>query len=166
MPVRTPGRLAQGAVADGANLAAEAGDGVAVGIQLGPAEQLEDALLHPLRDHVFEPFRLVVDLVEAVPEDADQEHLEKAMVADQLQTDLAALARQLLTAIAVVLDEALRGQPGHHLAHAWGRDAEALGQLAGGDRPLVTTEQIEGFQVVLLRAGEGAATLELLDQFA
>ena len=84
----------------------------------GPAEELEDALLHPLRDDVLQPLRLVVDLVPAVAQDLDEEHLEEAVVADELEGDLATFAGQLLAAVLVVLDHPLRRQTGDHLAHA------------------------------------------------
>ena len=55
------------------------------GVQLGTAEQLEDPLLHALRDDMLQTLGLVVHLVPAVAEDLDQEHLEQAVVADELQ---------------------------------------------------------------------------------
>ena len=74
---------------------------------------------------------LVVHLVPAVAEHLDEEHLEQAVVAHELEGDLAALAGQLLAAVAVVLDEALGGQARDHLADGGRGDAEALGELAG-----------------------------------
>ena len=88
-------------------------------IELRPSKELEDSLLHAFGDHVLETLRLVVDLVPAVAEDLDQEHLEQAVMADQLQRDPPALASELLAAVAVVLDEALRRQAGDHLADTW-----------------------------------------------
>ena len=87
-----------------------------MGVELGTPEELEDPLLHPLRHHVLEPFGLVVHLVPAVAEHLDQEHLEQAVVPHQLEGDLPALAGQLLAAVAVVLDQALGGEAGDHLA--------------------------------------------------
>src|SRR5205823_3057729 len=158
--------FAERAVADGRQLAGERRDGMAVGVELRPAQQLEDALLHPLRDHVLEALRLVVDLVPAVAEHADQKDLQQAVVADQLQGDFAAVRGELLAAVAVVFDQALGGQAGDHLADARRRDAEALGEVPGRDRPAVAAEQVEGFEVVLLSPGEQAAALELLDHRA
>src|ERR1700674_637474 len=109
--------FAQGALAVGTHLAAHAGDGVAMGIELGTSEQLEDSLLHPLGHHVLEPFGLVVHLVPAVTEHPDQEHLEQPVVADKLEGDLPALASELLAAVPVVFYEALGGETGDHLAH-------------------------------------------------
>jgi len=65
-----------------------------------------------------------------------------------------------------MLDEALRGESGDHLADAGGRDPKPLGELASRDRTLVAAEQVEGFEVVLLRPGECTAMLELLDHRA
>src|ERR1700686_1109460 len=84
--------FAQRPVAHRADLAGQRRDGVAVRIELRAAEQLEDPLLHPLGDDVLEPFGLVVDLVPAIAEDLDEEHLQEAVVADELQRHLAALA--------------------------------------------------------------------------
>src|SRR2546425_2849045 len=158
--------FAERAVADGRQLAGERRDGMAVGVELRPAQQLEDALLHPLRDHMLEALRLVVDLVPAVAEHADQKDLQQAVMADQLQGDFAAVRSELLAAVAVVFDQALGRQAGDHLADARRRDAEALRQVPGRDRPAVAAEQVEGFEVVLLSPGEQAAALELLDHRA
>ena len=87
-----------------------------MGIELRAAEQLEDPLLHALRDDMLQALRLFVNLVPAVAEDLDQEHLQEPVVAHELQGDPPAFARQLLAAVPVVLDQALGGQPGHHLA--------------------------------------------------
>ena len=83
---------------------------------------------------------------------------------DQLECDLAALAGQLLAAIAVVLDEALCAETGDHLADAWRRDAESLSEITGRHRLVVAVQLVEGFEVILLGAGEAAAALELVDQ--
>ena len=80
---------------------------MAVRIELGTAQELEDPLLHALGDDVLQPLGLVVNLVPAVAQHLHEEHLEEAMVPDQLHGDLSALAGQLLAAVAVVLDEAL-----------------------------------------------------------
>src|SRR5581483_9812359 len=99
--------VAQRSVADAGHLTAEARDGVPVRIQVRPAQQLEDAGLHALRDHVLEAGGLVVDLVPTVAEDLYQEHLQQAVVADQLERRRAPLGRQLLSTVAVVSDQAL-----------------------------------------------------------
>src|SRR4029077_20405472 len=96
--------LAQGTLAEGAHLAGHAGNGVAVRVELGTPEKLEDPLLHPFRHHVLQALGLVVDLVPAVAKDLDQEHLEEPVMPHQLEGDLAAFTRQLLASVAVVLD--------------------------------------------------------------
>src|SRR2546426_9738213 len=83
-------------------------------------------------------------------------------MADQLQGDFAAVRSELLAAVAVVFDQALGRQAGGHLADARRRDAEALRQVPGRDRPAGAAEQGEGFEVVLLRPGEKAAAVGLL----
>src|SRR2546430_981197 len=152
--------VAQGPVAQRAHLAGEAWDGVPVRVQLRPAEQLEDSSLHPLRDHVLESLGLVVDLVPGVAQHLDQEHLEQAVVADELEGDLPAFLGELLAAVPVVLDQALCGEPRDHLAYRRGRDAQPLRQLSCRHRPLVAAQQVEGLEIVLLGAGECAAALE------
>src|SRR6266571_2387854 len=152
--------LVERAVAERANLAGEARDGLPMRVQLRPAEQLEDSSFHPLRDHVLEALGLVVDLVPRVAQHLDQEHLEQAVVADELEGDLPAFLCQLLAAVPVVLDQALGGEPGDHLADRRRRDAQSLRQLSRRHRPLIAAQQVEGLQVVLLGAGEGAAALE------
>src|SRR5450759_1714025 len=152
--LRAGAALAQGALAQGPYLAAGARDGVTVRVELGPAEEIEDALLHSLRDHVLEALGLVVHLVPAVAQHLDEEHLQQAVMAHQLQSHLAALAGQLLALVSVVLDQALRGEAGDHLADRRRRDAQALSQVAGRHGSLVTVQVIERLEVVLLRAGE------------
>src|SRR6266851_3263182 len=118
--------LMQRALARRPHLAGDARDGVAVRVELRAAEQLEDSLLHPLRDHM-------------------------------LEGHLPALARQLLTAVPVVLDQALCLQPRDHLADGRRGDAKTLGQLAGGYGAAVPLEVVQRLEVVLLGLGEGAA---------
>jgi hypothetical protein len=62
-----------------------------------------------------------------------------------------------------VLDEALGGEAGHHLADAWRRDSEALRKVAGWDRTLVSAQLVERLEVILLGSGEGAAALDLVN---
>ena len=88
-----------------------------VRVELRPAEELEDASLHGLGDHVLEALGLLMDLVPAVAEHLDQEHLEQPVMAHELERDLSAFACQLLAAIPVVLDQSLGIQSGDHLAH-------------------------------------------------
>jgi hypothetical protein len=83
------------------------------------------------------------------------------VVADQLECDLSPLARQLLTAMTVVLDQALGREADYHLAHRRRRDAQALSQISGWYRSLIAMQQVESFEVVLLRAGEGVTVLDL-----
>src|SRR5216683_2811774 len=96
--------VAERPVAQRAHLAGEARDGLPVRVQLRPAQQLEDSSLHPLRDHMLESLGFVVDLVPGIATHLDQEHLEQAVVADELEGDLPAFFGQLLAAVLVVLD--------------------------------------------------------------
>ena len=110
---------------------------------------------------MLETLCLLVDLVPAVAEDLNQEHLQKAVVPDELERDLPALAGELLAAVAVVFDQPLGGEPRHHLADRRRGDAEALREVARRDRAAVAVKVVERLQVVLLRPGEGAAPGEL-----
>src|SRR6202171_4500328 len=157
---------AQRAVAERAHLAGERRDGVAVRGALPAAEQSEDPLLHPFGNHMLEALRLVVDLVPAVAEDLDEEHLQEAVVPDELERHLAALTRELLAPVAVVLDETLGSESRDHLADAGRGDAQALGELAGRNRGLIPVQLVEGFEVILLGSGEVAASLEPVDHRA
>jgi hypothetical protein len=49
---------------------------VTVGIELRAPQQLEDPLLHSFRDDVLQALSLVVNLIPAVAENLDEEHLE------------------------------------------------------------------------------------------
>jgi hypothetical protein len=104
-----------------------------------------------------------VDLVPAVAEHLDQEHLEEAVVADELEGYLPAFAGELLASVAVVLDQALGRKAVDHLADARRGDAQTLGQLAGRHGSLVAVEEVKGFEIILLRASEGAAVLDVFD---
>src|SRR5262249_34072801 len=116
--------LAERPVAYRPHFAAQRRDGVAVRVELRTAEELEDALLHPLRDHVLETLRLLMDLVERVAQHPDQEHLEQAVMPDQLEGHLPSFTGELLAAVAVVLDQSLGGEPDDHLTYARRRDAQ------------------------------------------
>ena len=110
---------------------------------------------------MLETLRLVVHLVPAVTEHLHQEHFQEAVMAHELEGDLATLSGELLPAVAIVFHEALGGEAGDHLADRGRGDAEALRQLARGDWTLVAMQLVEGLEVILLRAGESATTDEL-----
>src|SRR5438067_1415936 len=153
--------IVQRAVAEGPDLAGEARDGVPMRVELWPPKELEDARLHALGDDVLEPLGLVVDLIPAVTEHLDEEHLHQPVVADELKGDPPAFAGQLLAAVPVVLDQALGAELGDHLAHRRRGDAEPLGEVAGRDRTLVSMQLIQGLEVMLLRARQRAPPVEV-----
>src|SRR3981081_4690232 len=86
----TRAAFAERALAQRAHLAPERWDGVTVGIELRSAKQLEDPVLHALRDNVFEATGLVVDLIPAVAQHPDQEHFQQAVMPDHVGVTLAA----------------------------------------------------------------------------
>src|SRR5713226_8840899 len=77
--------VAQSALAQGPDLALEAGYGVPVGVELGPAQQVKDALLHPLGDEVLQTLSFLVNLVPAVAKHLDEEHLQQPVMPHELQ---------------------------------------------------------------------------------
>ena len=74
---------------------------------------------------------------------------------DRFKRDLAAFPRELLTAVTIVLDQPLRGEPRDHLADRGRGDAQALRQITGRDGALVAVQLVEGLEIVLLAAREG-----------
>ncbi|GAC1671062.1 MAG: hypothetical protein PVS3B2_12500 [Candidatus Dormibacteraceae bacterium] len=113
---------------------------------------------------MLETLGLVMDLVQAVAEHLNKEHFEQAVMADELEGDLATLASQLLAAVAVVLYEALGAEAGDHLADARRRDAESLREITCRHRLVGAVQLVEGLEVVLLGPGEAATALDLFDQ--
>ena len=85
----------------------------------------------------------------------NQEHLQQAVVPHELQRDLPAFPRELLTAVTIVLDQPLRGEPHDHLADRGRGDAQTLGKITGRDGALVAVQLVEGLEIVLLAAREG-----------
>ena len=132
-------------------------------VEVGPPEELEDPLLHPLRDDVLEPLRLVVHLIPGIAEDLDQEHLQQSVMADQLEGDPPALLRQLLSPIAVVHNEAVLDEAPDHLADRRGGDAQALRELAGRHRSAIAVKVVKGLEVVLLGPGRDDLDVMLSD---
>ena len=130
---------------------------MAVGVELRPPEQLEDAGFHAFRDDVLQVLRLLVDLVPRITEDLDQEHLQQAVVPHELQRDLAAFPRELLTAVTIVLDQPLRGEPRDHLADRGRGDAQTLGKITGRDGALVAVglcPPLQGYLIASHRSAE------------
>ena len=121
-------------------------------VELRPAEELEDAGLHRLGDHVLEALGLLVDLVPAVAEGLGQVHLEQPVVADHLQRHRLPRGRQRGAPVAIVGDQSQLAEPDQHLRCRRGRDTHALGQLGGADG---AAQLVEGLDVVLLGLREG-----------
>jgi len=87
-----------------------------VRVELRTAEQVEDALLMRSEITCSSRSALFVDLVQLY-RGPGREHLEEAVVPDQLERDLPAFTSQLLAPVSVVLDQGPGLEPVDHLAH-------------------------------------------------
>src|SRR4051794_6848553 len=97
-------------------------DRVAVGVVRRIPERLVDPLLELLADHVLEPVGLVVDGVDVQAERLREVELEQPVVADHLERDLFAVARQVEAAVRLVLEQLERRELLDHRARRGGRD--------------------------------------------
>src|SRR5689334_14463026 len=87
---------------------------IAVRIVRREAERAVDPRLQLLREDMFEPVGLVVDVVDVDTERLGEIELEEPVVADHLERDALAGGRQRAAAVRRVLGEAERGELLHH----------------------------------------------------
>ena len=85
----------------------------------GIAERQGNARLEFLRDHVFQAVGLGMHLVPRIPQHLRQVGFDQAMVADDLQSHLAAGGSQFHAVVFLVNQQGWRGG-GHLLNHAGG----------------------------------------------
>jgi hypothetical protein len=78
------------------------------------AERAVDPRLELLGDHMLEPVGLVVDVVDVETKGLCEVELEQAMVADHLDCDALAGARQSCAPVRLVLEQAERRELLHH----------------------------------------------------
>ena len=118
------------------------------------AEGLVDPRLELLREHVLEPVRLGVNLVERHPERVRQVALEQAMVPQHLERAQPPLVGQHHAAVGRPLDEAELGEPLHHRGRGRRADLHALGEGRGRRALALGIERVDRLEVVLDRARE------------
>ena len=116
------------------------------------AERAIDPRLELFRDHVLEPFRLVMDVVHVQSERLGEVELEQAVVANDLERNLFARARERDPAIRLVSGEAQGRELLHHRACGCRRHTLALCERRHGDAPVaVGAELVDLAQIVLDR---------------
>jgi hypothetical protein len=121
-----------------------------VRIELRIAELRGDPLGEPVRQHVLEQLRLLVDEVPRDVEHLDEQQLEQAVVAERAQRDAAALVGEADAAVALVLEQAQLVEAAQHARHRSGGDAEALGERVRGNRSLQPRlKRVDRLEVVL-----------------
>ncbi len=130
------------------------GDRISVRIVGGVAHGLGDPSLETLRDHVFEPLGLVVDLFPAVTQDPLEKCLEQAVVAEHLQRHPATVVGQPDTAIGLVANQALLGEPLDHARDRRRPDIETNREIPGGDRADAVAKEKDLLEIILLRRGQ------------
>ncbi len=132
------------------HVAVGGGNRVAVRIAGGMPELGVDAGQHPVGHGVLEHLGLVVHLVPAVAELADQEGLHQPVAAHHRQRGRPAGVGQRHRAVLLVIDEPLIGQLADGLRRGARGHADPLGQHLGADlfqRPLLGGP--DHFQIVL-----------------
>ncbi len=123
-----------------------AGDRVAVRAGGGVAEQLDEAALDLVGDHLLPPDRLLVGAVPGEPEDPDQEVLDQPVAADQAlgQAPAGLGERQ---APPLVHDEPVADQPLHGLRGRGGGHAQPLRQTGLDEGDTLLAHLIQGLEV-------------------
>ena len=115
------------------------------------AERLVDPRFQLLREHVLEPLRFVVHLVDIDAERLREIQLEQAVVPDDLERDPFPRTRQRDSSIRFVHCEAERCQLLHHRAGGGRRDALPLRERGHGHAVSISAELVDLAQIVLDR---------------
>ncbi len=130
------------------------GNRIAVRIVRRVPERLVDPRLELLGDHVLEPVRLVVDVLDVEPERARQIELEQAMVPDNLERDALAGRGQAGAVVGLVLEQLEGGQLLQHRRGRGGGDALIASERRDRCAPAGGLELVDPLEVVLDRLGE------------
>lgn len=150
------GYVGEGAGVAGFDFAVFVGNGVAVGVELGVAEELVELLDELWGADVLELLGGVVDLVPPEAEFFDEEDLPEAVFADDAQGDAAALGGEAYAAVGLVAEVAFVAEALDHVGDRGGGGFEFGGEGGGGDRgvgPGIGRELEHGLEVVLFGAG-------------
>ena len=134
------------------HLSVGAGDGGAVGIDFGAAEQFIDAVDEAVGDGVFELFGVSVDFIPAEAEGLNEEQLDESVSANDAGGELVAGGGELDAVVGSMFDEALGGELGEHAADGAASEAESLGERIGGGLLAGEAELVDGFDVIFHRA--------------
>ena len=109
----------------------ELGDREAVRTVRGPVERDEKPVLDLVGDVVLEPHGEAVGLVPRVAEHVGEEPLDDAVAADRADRRLATVVGEFHAAVRLVIDQPAVGQSLHRRGDRAGREAQALGEIAG-----------------------------------
>jgi len=122
-----------------------------VGIVRRVPERAVDARLQLLRDHVLEPVRFVVHVVDVQPERLREVELEQAVMADHLDRDALAGLGEPSAAVGLVVEEPERAELLQHRGRRRGRDPLVARNRSDGHAPLRVLKLVDRLQVVLDR---------------
>jgi hypothetical protein len=111
---------------------------------------LRDSGLEALRDHVFEPLRLLVDLVPFVTQNLHEEGLKQPVVAEHLQRHPPPRFRQADAPVPGVLHQTELGEPAHHLGDRCRSHFESMGKSLGTDLLPTFTEDVNLLEIIFL----------------
>ena len=128
-------------------------DRVAVGAGRRVLEQLDEARLDVVGDHVLPPARLGVDLVPLEADDVDQQALGEPVLAHHALGAAPALRGERERA-SLGAHVAVVAQPAHHLRDRRRRVVEALCQPRLDDLHAFFLELVDGLEVLLDRRVE------------
>ena len=156
----SPSRPGSSSASAGAGVSASfelaARDRVAVRVDRGVAELRGDQLLELLRERVLEHLGLGVHLVPGHAEALDEEQLDEPVVSDHLERDAPAALGETDAAVALVLDEAERGELAQHPRDRGGADLEQRRELGRRGGAVAGLERVDRLRVVLDRGREVA----------
>ena len=116
------------------------------------AQFRRDAIFKPLRDEMFQPFGLVVNLVPRVVEEIMEETLQQAVMAKNLQSAHLSGRCQTHAVVLFVFHERrlLRRELLEHSGDGSRTDTEMLGEGVAGHPFLFGAAQLQdGFQIVV-----------------
>src|SRR5437879_3027384 len=112
-------------------------------------------VLHPRRERVLEPVRLLVRVRPVEPERVRQPALEQAVTARHDLGDLPPLRRERELLAVADLDVAAARHPVHRLGHRRRGDRHVLGEAGADDGLAAAAEVVDGGQIVLGGGGGG-----------
>ena len=113
-----------------------------------------DAIFKPLRNEMFQPFRLIVNLVPGVVEEIMEETLQQTMVAKNLQSSHLPGRRQTHATMLFVLHRGglLCSELLQHSSYGCSTDTEMMSEGVAGHTFLFRAAQLQyRFQIVVYR---------------